>query len=409
MGVKVGQSRGRLLMRLRLAWVTVVASGALTAGLAGGAGASARNCSASPTRSPNPGAFGDTLQAVAAPSACSAWAVGTYVNHGAERSLIEHWNGKSWKLQSSPTPHNSDTDYSLYGVAALADGDAWAVGQYGNAHIGFRTLIERWDGKSWNFQPSPNLGGKRGYDDTLFSVAAASSTNAWAVGSYLDRRGHVVTLIEHWNGKSWRAQPSPSRGVGDELQSVAALSSHDAWAVGYYLTNGGQRTLIEQWNGKAWKVQPSPDPVSGNDELYGVTAASSSAVWAVGFYSTGGPRRKRALIERWSGKSWKVEPSPGRGGADSHGQLAAVASVSSKSAWAVGYFQTNTGGEDTLIEHYNGHHWQVDPSPNPSADYNQLLGVAAVSSKDVWGVGQYFTGGGYRTLIGHSNGSAWTG
>lgn len=407
----MGQSSVRARRTLRLVWVAVIAGAALSVGQATAAAVSAGRCSASGARSPNPGTGDDTLQAVVAPSACSAWAVGYYTNNGADRALVEHWNGKSWKVQPSPNPHGSDTDHELYGVAALGRRDAWVVGQYGNAgSFGFRTLIEHWDGKSWQVQPSPNRGSRRAYDSQLVGVAATSPTDAWAVGSYLDDRGDVATLIEHWNGKSWQVQPSPSRGSGDELQSVAALSPHDAWAVGYYLTpHSGQRTLIEHWNGRTWKVQPSPDPVTGNDELYGVTAASPTGVWAVGYYTHGGPRQKRALVVRWNGKSWKVQPSPGRHGSDSRGQLAAVASASTKSIWAVGYFLTSTGGEQTLIEHWNGSRWRVDPSPNPSSDYNQLLGVAAVSSTEAWGVGDYFTPNGYRTFIAHSNGHAWTG
>jgi hypothetical protein len=68
-----------------------------------------------------------------------------------------------------------------------------------------------------------------------------------------------VTL--HWNGTAWSRVPSPSPGNGDgegtsELFGVSALSSTDAWAVGDYInqTTGIIDTLILHWNGSTWSV-----------------------------------------------------------------------------------------------------------------------------------------------------------
>jgi hypothetical protein len=40
------------------------------------------------------------------------------------------------------------------------------------------------------------------------------------------------------------------------LTGVAVLSHAYAWAVGY---QGSTKTLIEHWNGFSWKVVPSPN------------------------------------------------------------------------------------------------------------------------------------------------------
>jgi hypothetical protein len=76
-------------------------------------------------------------------------------------------------------------------------------------------------------------------------VATTSSTNAWAVGSYESKKGKSKTLIEHWNGRTWKGSPSPNPGSGPSLSSVVATSSTNAWAVG----TKGQQTLIEHWSG----------------------------------------------------------------------------------------------------------------------------------------------------------------
>ncbi|HXJ66679.1 MAG TPA: hypothetical protein VNN79_23210, partial [Actinomycetota bacterium] len=77
-----------------------------------------------------------------------------------------------------PTP-NVGTDESVFsGVAATSSTNAWAVGGYSNASVG-RTLIEHWDGRAWKVQPSPPM--ESTTLSELNSVAATSSTNAWAV------------------------------------------------------------------------------------------------------------------------------------------------------------------------------------------------------------------------------------
>jgi hypothetical protein len=107
----------------------------------------------------------------------------------------------------------------------------------------------------------------------LGGVAALSSGNAWAVGAWRRTASSgYKTLIEHWTAGRWRLQASPSPGNdSNSLTGVAALSSTEAWAVGSYHTNGQSlKTLIEHWNGTAWKVQPSPSPVTGNNTLSAV-------------------------------------------------------------------------------------------------------------------------------------------
>jgi hypothetical protein len=87
--------------------------------------------------------------------------------------------------------------------------------------------------------------------------------------------------------------PSPT---GSGLVSVAATSASNAWAVGGL---GGPKTLIERWNGTTWKAVPSPSPAPSI--LSGVAATSASNAWAVGY---GGAHTTKTLILRWNGTSW---------------------------------------------------------------------------------------------------------
>src|SRR5258707_808966 len=99
---------------------------------------------------------------------------------------------------------------------------------------------------------------------------------------------------------------------------------------------------------------------------------------------------------------WIVKPSPSTGSAT----LSAVAATSAKDVWAVGSF--NTGGAfKTLIEHWNGTRWSVVASPSVGSGDNFLFGAAAASGGPVWAVGSDSVSFG-RTLALRWNGQAWT-
>src|SRR5260370_39163483 len=60
---------------------------------------------------------------------------------------------------------------------------------------------------SWTIVSSPNNGT---LTNTLYSVAARNSTDAWAVGYYVPVAGKTNTLTQHWDGTSWSIVSSPS-------------------------------------------------------------------------------------------------------------------------------------------------------------------------------------------------------
>src|SRR5215813_12105649 len=165
-----------------------------------------------------------TLGGVSALSSSNAWAVGTWSRTGGSpwMSLIEHYTGGGWQLKASPSPGN-DTN-SLAGVSALSTTNAWAVGSYHTNGRSLKTLIEHWNGTAWKVQlsPSPVTG-----NNTLSAVVATSPSNVWAVGNTLSTSGAQKTLIERWNGRSWTVQRSPSPGSSSQLTAVAAVYSLD--------------------------------------------------------------------------------------------------------------------------------------------------------------------------------------
>ena len=238
--------------------------------------------------SPNPSPASNYLNGVAAASATSAWAVGEYTATSGQRTLIVRWNGHGWKRVASPSP--SPTFNPLFAVAATSPGNAWAVGTEISGTVQ-QALILHWNGVSWKRVPSPNPSAST---QVLFGVAATSASNAWAVGEYLDSAGDFQPLVVHWNGRAWQRSALPnifSAAVKNQLFSVAATSAGNAWAVGDFALN---QTLILHWNGTSWRREASPN-LSARDFLGGVAATSSSDAWAVGAYNNGTADQTLAL------------------------------------------------------------------------------------------------------------------
>lgn len=104
---------------------------------------------------------------------------------------------------------------------------------------------------------------------------------------------------------------------------------------------------------------------------------------------------------------WSKVSSPNVG--TSINFLNGVAAISSKDVWAVGEYGNGNGGL-TLVEHWNGTHWKVVASPNVNNSLSDSLsGVAAIATNDVWAVGSYNDASNtQQTLIEHWNGTQWS-
>ena len=334
---------------LRVFAAPLLLGGVLT-GL-GSAAAAAATCQAWTGGQPvNPGGSGN-LSAVTMLSACNVWVAGG----GGNGTLIEHWTGgSSWTVV--PTPDPGAGSNGLTSIRGVSPTDIWAVGSYSNSDGStIKGLILHWDGIRWLQSPSPNPGNFT----QLTGVRAVSANDAWAVGTATT--DHVSqTLILHWDGKTWTQTPSPSPGGagGNALTGVTATSATDAWAVGDYISdiqNDTLVTLILHWDGKSWKQVSSPSPgPEGLSQLTSVDATSPTDAWAVGFFPGGGVGNQ-TLILHWDGTSWTQTPSPNP--ADDN-RLDGVAASSAGSAVAVGTGQAQHGLPTTLA---------LPPKPGRSA------------------------------------------
>jgi hypothetical protein len=352
----------------------------------------------------------NALNGVAAQSARSVWAVGSTATG---KPLAERWNGRTWKQVPAASPQAA-TESLLNSVAAAGPSSTWAVGYY-NTGKTIKTLIERWNGRTWVRVPSPNPGGVHG--SFLLGVAAAGPSSAWAVG-YFSTGKTIKTLIERWNGRTWAQVRSPSPSgpyARSALNGVAIAGKSSAWAVGYYF-GPPVRPLIEHWNGRAWKMVRSPNPGGhAGGQLNAVTTTGPSGAWAAG--NMGTKTVDEPLIERWNGRTWKRVTSP-RPAKSRGGNLTAITARSPADAWAAGYYFADTNTDPavfTLIERWNGHAWKQEPSPSPGgtitsgADQSTLHAVCAVSLSQAWAAGSYSSGNPKgKILIERRAGGIWS-
>jgi hypothetical protein len=125
-----------------------------------------------------------------------------------------------------------------------------------------------------------------------------------------------------------------------------------------------------------------------NSGLYDLAVVAPNDVWAVG-----GAFARRAQIEHWDGTNWSVvavQPP--------ESLLSGIAALSSTDVWAVG----QNGGHN-LVEHWDGRRWVVVPSPIVGK-YDYLTAVSTISHNDVWAVGSSPP----TYILMHWDGTSWS-
>ncbi|HKF75460.1 MAG TPA: hypothetical protein VKF59_04900, partial [Candidatus Dormibacteraeota bacterium] len=169
--------------------------------------------------------------------------------------------------------------------------------------------------------------------------------------------------------------PNVQGSIFNELRAVAAVSSSDVWAVGSASTTNNNLAVIEHWDGTQWSMVPTPPlpTQSSGRSLNAVAVVSASDVWAVGSsvepLVTGST--EHALLMHWDGQAWTLTAAPAETSSWSSSTRTGVAAVSSSDVWAVG---------DFFAFHWDGSAWSVSAGSTGKA-------VTAADATDVWAVG----------------------
>ena len=343
------------------------------------------------------------LWGIACPTAASCFAVGfrQVGSAGGEKTLVEHWNGTAWSIQTSPNPVG-ETNY-LRSVSCPSPTSCFAIGgnQSGSTQ---QTLIEHFDGSTWAVQASANPAGTTAKN--LRGIACPSTTSCFTVGS-LDAASSSTPFGEHWDGAAWSLVtfPIPAGATRTKLNGVRCPTALSCFAVGSAQSGSTQSTLIERWNSTAWSIMASPNAAGvPSSVLLGLACPSATSCVAVGETNpfAGIQHAGNTLVERMSGTTWSVvtspNPEPDRGSS-----LAAIACPAATHCFATG---TQYLEGETLVEEWNGSSWVLDAPPGGSSQ-SELTGVTCPVPTSCFAVGFNRTSTGYKTVIEHWNGVLW--
>src|SRR5207248_4694182 len=248
----------------------------------------------------------------------------------------------------------------------------------------------------WSVVSSPTSPGTT--DQGFQGVSCASPKFCMAVGHYNDDHYVRHAQLMGWDGANWTILPSPATDNGSYLNGVSCSSESFCVAVG----NTYGYSLIMSWDGSTWSVQNSLDTMEGS--LRSVSCTSPTACTAVGVSTSNG-----AYIRQWDGQYWSVRYSP-MNGAES--ELDGVSCPSATSCTAVGSSSDGTT-KHPLIGSWDGLHWTVAPTVDPSAAGSGLRSVSCVSTRSCMAVGDKVpvatpvNDGTPAALVMQWNGTAW--
>jgi hypothetical protein len=360
-------------------------------------------------RIPKPGVVGQ-LNNVTCTGDGNCWAVGGQLSSAGGAAFIEHSNGRAWTAVASQNPPGSSSS-ALFGVACASVTNCWAVGAYDTTPpTATLPYAEHWNGKAWSevAMPAPHSNGLK--VTLLQAVACPSATLCFAdgTGERLSGKFEVsASLIERWNGQSWQIVPSPALPHSNTtgLDGLSCTSGTDCWAVGGWASYNGSVDyksggLGDHWNGQQWTAERVGRPGNGGKGLSSVSCPAAGMCMATGLaVATDSP-----FAVRWNGSSWVAAPIGAISGALDW--VNGVSCPSPQRCEAVGY--TNQASASSLVEQWNGSSWARVPSPNVPKGGGVFEGVACPQVSDCWAVGWYAVGEPDKVLIEHWNGTAWT-
>lgn len=217
-----------------------------------------------------------------------------------------------------------------------------------------------------------------------------------------------------------------------DLTHLTALSPTNVWTFGT-ITQGNAgsiqfASLVEHWNGSKWSIVPTADtapllhslqgeldhPMSEAMFLNSMTVVSADNIWAAGAVTVqkgrlSGDEFGHTLIEHWDGHQWQVVASPD-GNAQGFNSLSSIVAISANDIWAAGTTGPSTEPSTTpLVEHWDGNNWSVVQLPT-SLHGKFLNGISALSANDIWAVGAASTANNSNELplAVHWDGHSWS-
>jgi hypothetical protein len=147
-------------------------------------------------------------------------------------------------------------------------------------------MMGHWDGSAWTEKRAPSPG----RNSRLFGIAAAAASDVWAVGTY-----DQDSLLMHWDGSAWAAITDPVPGFNSSLVGIASVGD-GFWAAGYRGVNGsgqGSPVLLRYGSEPCPSSGPQkplnpPVPLPGGGSQQFITGESTNGVFLKYWQEHGG-------------------------------------------------------------------------------------------------------------------------
>ncbi len=261
--------------------------------------------------------------------------------------------------------------------------DGWVL----TNQVGTAPGAERWHDGRWTLVQMASLTGDRAWPQFYTGISgglvALSPTNAWAAGGIFQGLALVGTVIEHWDGTSWQIVPQPLAESGVLFNGLTAISPNDMWLVGEQRNDAGVLVPVAMhWDGGRWSVVDTP-PGNQSSALFGVSATGPDDVWAVGDETMAGSDTLAAsMLMHFDGSKWQIVKIPDIG----NSKLTGVYAAAPDDVWAIGTFGF---GLNQVFLHWDGTSWSPVAVPG-TKKYNTAYTYNAIDGSgpgDVWATG----------------------
>jgi hypothetical protein len=301
----------------------------------------------------------------------------------------------TWNQQTTPTPSGAST-WQLSEVSCQSSGTCMAVGSYTTA-TSTTLLIEQRQGSTWTVLSAPAPAGAT--YSTLLGVSCPTATACTAVGYYSNGFAQLP-FAESWNGTSWSVQSTPiggEAGVG-QLSGVSCSAAGACVAVGYYTLGSATTLFADLLHGSSWTLMSPDIPAGASDsEFGGVSCPSASDCVAAGDYSNSSG--DMTLAEVWNGSTWTVQTTPNY--TAGHSQLTGVSCTSATACTAV--------GSGAMALRWNGTAWSQQKFSKPSQGTKPtIFNVSCASATSCSGVGEYDIQGIAYAAVETWDGTSWS-
>jgi hypothetical protein len=283
-----------------------------------------------------------------------------------------------WSIARILSEKHYDT---LLTLAAVSSHDAWAFGRTSSG----RPIAVHWNGSAWTGSRIPGAFAPPGF------ISATGPGNVWAGGSECTSgpagTSVTATYVARYNGRTWATRKWTTTAFC--AAALVTTGPKNGWLL------GDNRAV--HFTGKLWHKISLPDL----GQVIAATAVSPSDIWAIGGrFNALHLSQSKAFFTHYDGHVWRTVPLP-RIKLPKHGYIYpdAVAAASAGSIWAAATIYP--AAVHSFLLHFTGKRWRAIPLPKPA----QLLQVAPDGSGGVWAI-MFRAASGDYTFAHYSRG-AW--